>query len=101
MSDAHRNPADAPALPPGASLHPWNRDFAWRAPAGPLRALDARQAEQFQRDGYVVLEGVLDHDEVAAAVAEIDPIDLETEAFLRTRPDGRFMILESGAITFS
>lgn len=94
-------PPVAPGLPRGAALHPWNRDFAWRSPAGPIRALTARQADQFHRDGYAVLEGVLDPEEVAAAVAEIDPIDRETEAFLQTRPDGRFMILESGAITFS
>jgi ectoine hydroxylase-related dioxygenase (phytanoyl-CoA dioxygenase family) len=89
------------ALPEGAALHPWNRDFAWHGPSAKLGVLARAQAEQFDRDGFVVLEGLLDRREIERALAEIDPRDRETEEFLRTRPDGRFMILESGAITFS
>ncbi|HZR80111.1 MAG TPA: phytanoyl-CoA dioxygenase family protein [Candidatus Binatia bacterium] len=88
-------------LPPGAALHPWNRGFAWRGPASRLRALTPAQAEQFDRDGYVVLDGALAKRDVADVVAEIDAFDAQTEAFLRTQPESRFMILESGAITFS
>ena len=88
-------------LPAGAALHPWNHDFAWRSRSGPLRTLSPAEAAQFDRDGYVVVEGVLDADEVAAALSEIDPIEAQTDAYLRTRPDGRLTILESGAITFS
>lgn len=88
-------------LPPGARLHPWNQGFAWQTRRGPLRTLTPAQAAQFDRDGFVVIESVLDADEVAAALAEIDPIEAQTDAYLQTRPDGRLTILESGAITFS
>jgi len=89
------------ALPAGAELHPWNRNFHWQTPAGPFRVLTEEQARQFDRDGYVVLEKVFDASEMAEVLALIDPFELETDAFLRTRDDGRFMILETGAITFS
>lgn len=89
------------ALPDGATLHPWNRGFAWRTPAAPPRTLTRAQAERFDADGYVVLEDVFAADEVAALLAEIDPIEAQTEAYLRTRADGRLAILETGAITFS
>jgi len=88
-------------LPEGAALHPWSREFTWRTRSGPLRTLTPAQAKQFDRDGYVVLESVLDADEVAAAIAAIDPLEAEVDAYLGTRPDGRLTILERGAITFS
>ena len=89
------------ALPDGAALHPWNRGFRWRSRSGPLRTLTPAQAAQCDRDGFVVLDGVLDADEVAAALAAIDPLEAEVDAYLGTRPDGRLTILERGAITFS
>jgi ectoine hydroxylase-related dioxygenase (phytanoyl-CoA dioxygenase family) len=88
-------------LPAGARLHPWNRGFRWQVRSAPLRVLTPAQNEQFDREGFLVLEEVLDPEEVAATVAEIDPFDEQTEAYLRTRPDGRLTILETGAITFS
>ena len=63
--------------------------------------LTVEQARQFDRDGYVVLEDVFAGDEMAEIVAAIDPFEVETDAFLRTQRDGRFTILETGAITFS
>lgn len=89
------------ALPPGAALHPWNQDFAWRPRRGEPHYLTHAQAEQFDRDGYVVLQDVLEPAEVEEAVAAIDPIEAQTDAYLRSRPDGRLAILEAGAITFS
>lgn len=89
------------ALPEGAALHPWNRGFRWQSRHGTLRALTPAQAAQFDRDGYVVLDGVLDPVEVAAALAAIDPFEAEVDAYLGTRPGGRLTILERGAITFS
>jgi phytanoyl-CoA hydroxylase len=88
-------------LPHGAQRHGWNTDFEWRTPSRPARILTAAQAEQFDRLGYVVLQGVLSPDEIGEAVAEIDPIEAQTEAFLRSREDERLFILEAGAITFS
>ena len=90
-----------PDLPRGARLHPWNQGFEWTAPSGPFGVLGAEQARQFSELGYVVLDGVLSREEVDAVVVEIDPIEAQTEAFLRTREDERLFILEAGAITFS
>lgn len=89
-------------LPHGARLHPWNRDFVW-TPAGPgaQRVLSAAQTRQFDEQGFLVLDGALRREEIDAVVAEIDPIEAQTEAFLRSRDDQRFLILEAGAITFS
>lgn len=91
----------APELPPGARLHPWNRSFTWQVRTAPLRALTPTQKEQFDREGFVVLEDLLTPDEVAATLAEIDPLEAQTDAYLKTLPEGRLAILEAGAITFS
>jgi ectoine hydroxylase-related dioxygenase (phytanoyl-CoA dioxygenase family) len=83
------------------TLHPWNTEFAWRSPAPPLTTLTNEQAEQFDRDGFVVLEGVFPEDEIAAVRDEIDGFEAQADAFLKQREDGRLMIAETGAITFS
>jgi phytanoyl-CoA hydroxylase len=81
--------------------HPWNQDFAWVPRQRPLRTLTDAQARQFDEDGFVVLERALDARAVAGLVGETDRIEALTEAFLRTRGDGRLSIAEAGAITFS
>jgi ectoine hydroxylase-related dioxygenase (phytanoyl-CoA dioxygenase family) len=63
--------------------------------------LTHEQAEQFDRDGYVVMSGVFDADLIADVKAEIDAAEAKTDEFLRSRPDGRFSIAEAGSITFS
>jgi ectoine hydroxylase-related dioxygenase (phytanoyl-CoA dioxygenase family) len=83
------------------TLHPWNKEFAWRSPAPPFTTLTAEQAEQFDRHGFVVLEHVFSEDEIAAVREEIDRFEAEADAFLKQREDGRLMIAETGAITFS
>jgi ectoine hydroxylase-related dioxygenase (phytanoyl-CoA dioxygenase family) len=44
---------------------------------------------------------VLGDEEIRALTAELDVIDEATDEFLRSRPDGRMFIAETGAITFS
>jgi ectoine hydroxylase-related dioxygenase (phytanoyl-CoA dioxygenase family) len=88
-------------LPTGARLHAWNTDFEWTSALGTPRVLSREQVRQFDELGFVVLENVLDARQVAEAIEEIDPIEARTDAFLRSREDGRFTILETGAITFS
>ena len=82
-------------------LHPWNDGFSWEDRRGPFRHLSADHAAQFDADGFVVLRGVLDPDDVAAVRAECDGFEAQTEAYLRTRADERLMIAEAGAITFT
>jgi ectoine hydroxylase-related dioxygenase (phytanoyl-CoA dioxygenase family) len=81
--------------------HPWNQDFKWAIPAGPYRGLTQDQAEQFDRDGFVVLPDVFDAQTVAEVTAELDKFEAEMEAFLKEQPDGRSAIGETGAITFT
>ena len=81
--------------------HPKNRAFAWEAPPGPFRRITAAQARAWNEDGGFVLEDAFTADEIAAVRAEIDPIDAQTSAFLRTREGGKLFIAEEGNITFS
>jgi len=89
------------ALPAGARLHPWNVHFRWEERRREPTMLTRAEAERFDRDGWVVLEDVFSCGEIEELLSEIDPIEAQTEAFLRTRPDERLAILEAGAITFT
>ena len=71
--------------------HPWNLSFDW---------VDTGVAD-FDRDGYVVVDDLIDADTLAAATAETDRFEAEVDAFLRSRDDGRMSIAEAGAITFA
>jgi ectoine hydroxylase-related dioxygenase (phytanoyl-CoA dioxygenase family) len=76
----------------GLRAHPWNTGFEWQDHAGPFRRVTAEQAQQFDRDGFFVLEDAVDAKTFAALDAEIAPFDEEVLAFLRTQPEGRFSI---------
>lgn len=81
--------------------HPWNRDFTWQDRAAAPTTLTSQQVGQFDRDGYIVVEGVFDAGIVAAVVAEIDAFEAEVDRYLRSREGERLSIAESGAITFT
>ena len=83
------------------SLHPWNRGFTWGIPSGPYRVLDEAQAKQFDEDGFVVLQDVIDLAALDQLEQEIDGFEAHTEAFLRSRSNERANISEAGAITFT
>lgn len=89
------------AEPTTAELHRWNTDFTWETPSGPFRALTDAQAAQFDRDGFVVLDGVFDAATIGAVRDEIDGFEAELEAALRTVEGERVSIAEAGAITFT
>src|SRR5690606_14752402 len=81
--------------------HPWNTGFTWRSPRPPFRVVSEEQAARFDRDGYLVLEDVLDPDLLARVTAEVDRAEERVDAFLRTQEGGRVSIAEAGAITFA
>jgi phytanoyl-CoA hydroxylase len=87
--------------PANVRRHPWNTNFSWRSPEEPFRVLDSDQAAQFDRDGYVVLDSVLDPELVEEVTSEIDRSEAEAEARLRERNDEREGIAEAGALTFT
>ena len=70
-------------------------------PSGPYRILSDLQAKQFDEDGYVLLEGVLDPAEVAALTAALDVEEERTTEWLRTQPGGTFSIASAEQITFT
>ena len=85
----------------GPELHPWNEQFSWADHDGPFRCLTADEARQFDELGYVVIPDLVEADELAHLTAELDDLEAEVDAFLRSRDEGRFSIAETGAITFA
>jgi ectoine hydroxylase-related dioxygenase (phytanoyl-CoA dioxygenase family) len=79
--------------------HPWNEGFDWQDHDGPFRRLDAAQAAQFDELGYVVVPDLVEPEELAALTTELDVLEAEVDAFLRSRDGGRFSIAETGALT--
>lgn len=81
--------------------HPWNASFAWRDHVGPFRVVTDEQAAAFDRDGFFLFENAFDAATIDEIVGEIDRVERKMEEFLKSQPDGRLMIGESGAITFT
>jgi phytanoyl-CoA hydroxylase len=80
--------------------HQWNTAFTWRgATAGRSVVTDA-QADQWDRDGYFLLEGALERDELESVRAAIDPFEERTTAWLRDQ-GGSALIADAEAITFT
>ncbi len=81
-------------------LHPESRDFHWTDRQGPRRLLSEAQVRQFDTDGYVVLEDVIDPETVAAVTAEIDPVEEAVEQLVRDA-GGSLFIARADEITFT
>jgi len=81
--------------------HPWNTSFEWRDHAGPFRIVSEAQAAAFDRDGFFRFEGAFDAATVAEIVDEIDRVEQKMDEWLRSQPEGRLAIAETGAITFT
>ena len=83
-----------------APLHPRNVGFRWRPAADPPRRLTPAQRAAWEERGSFLLEDAFDAEEVRRALREIDPLEAEAAAFLRSRPEGKLFIAEEGNITF-
>ena len=81
--------------------HPLSKEFTWREARGPFRILSEAQAEQWNRDGYFVLEDAIDRDTLKMLEAEIDPQEARVEAFLEKQEGGRLGIARAGEISFT
>lgn len=86
---------------PVIERHPWNTEFEWVDRQGPFRRLTQDQADQFNRDGYIVLDNVFSDDELAPVIEATDALEARTDEFLGSMEGGRLSIAEQGAITFS
>ena len=85
-----------PSLP---RLHARNRDFVWRDSPAAGASLTAEQLAQFDRDGFLKLEGVFTPEELARVTAEIDPLEAEQDRMLREQ--GQSRLSSPDAITFT
>ena len=81
--------------------HELNKDFRWKPRGGPYRRITEEQARAYDEQGFFVLEDAFDPVTMEEVVAEIDPMEEQTEAFLQTQTDGRLYIARAGEITFS
>jgi phytanoyl-CoA hydroxylase len=81
--------------------HRFNNGFTWK-PVPRLGGLaTAEQCDQFDRDGYVLIEGALDVDEVARVRDDIDEREATKNAWLRERDASIKDISAADAITFT
>ena len=86
----------------GAPLaHEHNTSFTWSEHAGPFRVVTAEQAEQYDENGYFVLEDALGPVEVDALIGAIDPFEERQADALRELEGGRFFIARADEITFT
>jgi ectoine hydroxylase-related dioxygenase (phytanoyl-CoA dioxygenase family) len=81
-------------------LHPRNSGVEWRQPNGPFRRLTRAQVNDYRDNGFFLLRDAFDAAEIDAVIAEIDPLEAQTEAYLKTRANGTFGIARAGEITF-
>ncbi len=81
-------------------MHPLNRDFEWQC-APTQGRVPAALRSQFDEYGFCLYAAAFDADQMARAIAEIDPFEEEVERFLQTRKGGRLFIARSGEITFA
>ncbi len=86
---------------PAVERHPWNTGFTWVDRTGPFRRITQRQADQFNRDGFIVLDDMFSDEELAPVLAATDELEGRTDEFLGQMEGGRLSIAEQGAITFS
>ena len=81
--------------------HRFNNGFSWK-PVPRLGGLaTAEQCEAFDRDGFVLMRGVLDPGDVARARDEIDGFDARKNESLKARGDDAYDISVADVITFS
>jgi ectoine hydroxylase-related dioxygenase (phytanoyl-CoA dioxygenase family) len=85
------------------STHPRSVDFDWSTamPSHTPRTLTATQWEQFDRDGFFVVDDLVDAAMLDAVRAQTDACCAEVDELLASLPDERIFIAEKGAITFA
>jgi phytanoyl-CoA hydroxylase len=82
-------------------LHPWNHHFEPTVPDTPSTTVGQTERQAFLRDGYFVMDEVLEPDTLRELTGELDALEATVDQFLASQDGGRFHIAEKGAITFS
>jgi ectoine hydroxylase-related dioxygenase (phytanoyl-CoA dioxygenase family) len=70
-------------------------------PAGEPTTVSPEQKRAFDRNGFIVVEDIVDAPTLAALTAELDELEAKVERFLDKQENSRFDIAEAGAITFT
>lgn len=83
------------------TLHPRNRDFAWRPSPAPYSMLTPDQAASYDENGYFLFENAFTPEEMDEVAAAIEPFEQAMEARLRTMEGGKYLIAKADAITFT
>ncbi len=81
-------------------LHPLNREFSWRRPPGPMRYLTEEQADAYSERGGFVLPDVFTAAEVANLLAELDPLEAQSNADLQDMDPNQPTIARPDEIVF-
>lgn len=81
--------------------HPRNHGFTWQSPRGPYEVVTPEQARQYDEEGYFLLEGAFEPEELRVVAEAIAPHEAEAEARLREQVGGREFIAKADAITFT
>lgn len=83
------------------NLHPWNKSFVWQNHTATSGVLTQTQVDQFDSDGYVVVNDIFTSSELRELVEITDVAQAEAAALLAAQPNERIAISELGAITFA
>jgi len=81
--------------------HPWNKSFVWQNHTATSGELTKTQIDQFDSDGYVIVNDIFTSDEIKELVAITDEAQADAATFLAAQPNERIAISEVGAITFA
>jgi len=78
-------------------------DFVWMdlQKSDSQRRVTNNQIEQFNRDGYFIIEGMIQESDLASVREIADQYCSSIETLLESLPDERIFIAERGAITFA
>jgi ectoine hydroxylase-related dioxygenase (phytanoyl-CoA dioxygenase family) len=83
------------------NLHPWNKSFVWQNHIATSGVLTQTQVDQFDSEGYVVVNDIFTSSELKELVEITDAAQAEAAAHLAAQPNKRIAISEIGAITFA
>lgn len=82
-------------------LHPWNMSFEWGNHTAVSGEVNQELIDQFDEQGFFVLNGIFDDDELERLTRITDEAEDIAQQEIAARPDGKFAISEMGAITFA
>ena len=82
-------------------IHPENKDFSWSIPEGPYKFLSNKQAQQFNKDGYFIINDAFDVKLIKKVISLIDPFEFNVTESLKKLDGERFFISRAEEITFT